>query len=214
MLNNPELSEIDDDYVNLLKLRQNKTELDHFLSQNKPFHQHYSDVLFCAIEAGIDCTSFAQNLNITNMHKFTQIAAWFYKNIGDFMLKFNEQSNRDMLSIKEAYLFSNIALALLQKIKDDSKAEPEAQIQMFETATRLSDLYFSIVYKPTIYSETSVNSLPPHEGFVYHAAKGYKLNDNGDTLGFIKSLRTAMQFNPNMLDTISLISDKILKGLS
>ncbi|MDR0271924.1 MAG: hypothetical protein LBI27_01210 [Clostridiales bacterium] len=203
------LKNLNDDYIHLQKLRifgatpQYKPYLDYFLKSDKPFGQHYGDVIYFAMFWCEKFSQFLENMILIDATVFIENLIYTNCDIPERFLSFIKIDNHHKRnpSIKNARILSDIANIIFE-IKESADQKTE----YFETATRLSHEFNSMVYKAEVYSAQNVYTLSENEAFAYYAGTAYKCKDAGDILNFERNLRAAVSFNPRMKDIIRSIA--------
>lgn len=211
MVNESSFANADDDYIRLHRLRaaghtaDYKPHLDYFLKSSKTFSQTYADVLFFAMKWCEDFSGFIENIFITDMSKFNEYLMQTNSNFEDTLVSFMKIS--DYLSKNPSAKSLRIVSSLCMHTFGNTieKSENNAlKMTLHELALRTSHSYLRKVYRPEIYCESGIVSLPESDAYIFYAGEALARKDENDILGYVRGLRKALQFNPCMSGIVQL----------
>jgi len=214
LVDDPILVNSTDDYMYLQKLRISGASvlyapyLNYFIRSNKQFTHFYGDVIYYALKWHQDFSVFIENMLVSDMSMIASALFQSNDNAADAFLNFirNKTSVLQKQSIKVTrlmYIIANTAFDIERASSDDRR------IEFFEASACNGHKYLKMVYRPDVYSDKSITSLPAGDGFLYYAGTAYEHRDAGDTLGFVRNLHTALKINPHAGDIIRLIVGKV-----
>jgi len=200
-----------DDYLHLWHLRKLDlngnpdviTALDYFLSSNKPFPAYYADVVFIAMRHNLNITSFLDNLCIVDTYGFVED-----------IIRTNNTSG-ELANILQDYLKYSPFIKEVESVKclrimsALTSALAGSSMELFEISVRMQHKFFSKIYRDDIYCERMVPFLAEQDGFIFFVGSAFECKDIGDTAGFARNLRTALQIMPGMKDVVTLLGDKL-----
>jgi glycosyltransferase involved in cell wall biosynthesis len=218
-----ELADCDDDYMRLQRLRLNHhnkrdlgDDLDYFLGADKPFSQRYADVMLIAMACGRDFSAFFQNMTIIDSGELITRLVLTNDNAADVISDFVENDRFAEPSIRFARIFSGMASAAFNltqnnvgsaTIAQKAKAE-ENLLKAFETAMRVRHKYLGMVYKSEVYCAEEAAQLAEQDASTYFAGTAYECKDGGDTIGFLRNLKSALKVHPKIREITDILIER------
>jgi len=220
ILMSDKLIKIQDEYMLLQRLRVLwfqgfapgvEAMLITFLNSGRPYPEYYSDVIVCAMQQNADLSKFLENMHIQNTDAFAYNMVRNCDKLYETFTEYAQRMNWQTLdiSIKAARLLSAIGFAAFENIKNEKKINTNSIIEIFEASVRLKHMYLSKVYKPDIYCDAQVYTLPEIDAFIYHMGKGLELKDAGDESTYIRRLAFAMKCTTYYHNAVKLITDSL-----
>jgi tetratricopeptide (TPR) repeat protein len=212
-----------DGYVYLWQLRhhmlnedsnlQARTMTENFLRLTIALPQHFADVMYAAIKLGVNFTPFLSNLQITNSAELAMRLISTNEKTGELLLAYLKQHSPE--KAKALRIVSAVLFMLCSK--NLSAKEPEViknHLAYFEAYVRIRDKYLRTVHFSEFYNETAVDNLPERDAFVHFAACAYAKKDEGDSVAYVKNLRTALRICPEEKETITILIENLQREIA
>ena len=205
----------DNDYVRLMKLRKNKdlADLHYFLTSDKTFGQHFTDVLSVAIEKEQDFSNFLNNFNVDNTPLFISKFIHANKDVNTIIANLVEKGFPPNSSLKYQRIISTLAMVVFERIKAKIAKKDEEEnayvLNFYEKFIQMRYQYLSNIYQPDVFSHAGIEALPEQDRFIYYSGQAFISKNKNDTADFARNIKMALRANRSMKDVIQLVGNQI-----
>ncbi|MCL2204082.1 MAG: glycosyltransferase [Defluviitaleaceae bacterium] len=203
------------DYIRYMRLRKdrNAEDLRYFLELDRPLPQHFADVLVIAMEEKQDFSAFLDKLDIEDTPRLLSHLLRSNPNIDNTVANLLAEGLPAHASLKCLRVFNTITLIIFSRIAHNAKAVDEGKnefvLSFFERRVRLHHAYLAQIYRPEIYNDQQIETLPEQDRFVYFAGCAFECRDKGDTAAFARYLRMALRANRGIKDIVQLLGEQL-----
>ncbi|MCL2633241.1 MAG: glycosyltransferase family 2 protein [Oscillospiraceae bacterium] len=194
-------------FFTLMKLsaQDNADGLQEFLDTTDKT-RGYSEAVYLAAKHNANLSQYIKKINQEKIEQALSIISEKHEDYTKLMLGYCVPEAFTG-TIKELYF---AVTALEKAVLLSENLQKTEKTELYIRFTQLTAVYVTNIYNTDIFNDDDISVLPPLHRFGYYLAVGHNSLEDGDKLGYVRSLKAALKNCESMKDVISFILNDFL----